>query len=156
MRRSIGDDELQALHDGGVCGVRSDFVRRLVDFTPGDELPEIAVRIAPPGWHVLVYFTAADLPGLWSFLTALPITVVIDHTGRPDVTRPADGTEFELFVRLLREHAIVWAKVSRPERLSVAGPVVLGGEQATERDVVPFARRLVETSSDGVLWGTRT
>jgi hypothetical protein len=41
-QRSVGDDELQSLHDAGVRGVRFNFVKRLVDFTPKDELMEIA------------------------------------------------------------------------------------------------------------------
>ena len=38
--------ELQAMHAAGVRGVRFNFVKRLVDFTPKDELLEIAGRIA--------------------------------------------------------------------------------------------------------------
>jgi 2-pyrone-4,6-dicarboxylate lactonase len=34
------------LHAAGVRGVRFNFVKRLVDFTPKDELMEIAQRIA--------------------------------------------------------------------------------------------------------------
>jgi 2-pyrone-4,6-dicarboxylate lactonase len=154
VRRSIGDDELQALHDAGVRGVRFNFVKRLVDFTPKDELLEIAGRIAPLGWHVVVYFEAVDLPELWDFFTALPTTVVVDHMGRPDVTKPVDGPEFELFVKMMREHGNIWSKVSCPERLSVGGPPALDGERDAYRDVVPFARRLVETFPDRVLWGT--
>ena len=55
----------------------------------------IAARIAPLGWHVVVYFEMADLPELVSFFTSLPTTVVVDHMGRPDVTKPVDGPEFE-------------------------------------------------------------
>ena len=135
-------------------GVRFNFVRRLVDFTPKDELAEIAARIAALGWHVVVYFEAQDLPGLWDFFTTLPTTVVVDHMGRPDVTQPVDGPEFALFLKLMHEHPNIWSKVSCPERLSVAGPPALAGEQAPYRDVVPFARRLVETFPDRVLWGT--
>ena len=87
------------LHDAGVRGVRFNFVKRLVDFTPRDELAEIAARIEPLGWHVVVYFEARDLPELWDFFTALPTTVVVDHMGRPDVTKPIDGPEFGLFLR---------------------------------------------------------
>jgi 2-pyrone-4,6-dicarboxylate lactonase len=154
VRRTIADDELEALHVAGVRGVRFNFVRRLVDFTPKDELMEIASRIAPLGWHVVIYFEAQDLPELWDFFTALPTTVVVDHMGRPDVSKPVDGPQFELFVRLMREHPNVWSKVSCPERLSLAGPRALDGEQAAYRDVVPFARRIVETFPDRVLWGT--
>ena len=46
----------------------------------------------------------------------------------------------------MREHPNVWSKVSCPERLSVSGPPALDGERDAYRDVVPFARRVVETS----------
>ena len=154
VRRGVSDQQLQAMHDVGVRGVRFNFVRRLVDFTPKEELLEIAGRIAKWGWHVVVYFEAVDLPELWDFFTALPTIVVVDHMGRPDVRQPVDGPEFELFVRLMREHVNVWSKVSCPERLSVNGPKALNGEQNAYLDVQPFARRIVREFPDRVLWGT--
>ena len=135
VRRSITDDELQQLHAAGVRGVRFNFVKRLVDFTPKDELMEIAARIAQLDWHVVIYFEAVDLPELWDFFTALPTTVVVDHMGRPDVSLPVDGPQFALFEKFMREHTNVWSKVSCPERLSVTGPKALDGERA------PRARR---------------
>jgi 2-pyrone-4,6-dicarboxylate lactonase len=154
VNRSVTDRELQDLHAAGVRGTRFNFVKRLVDFTPRESLMEIAHRIAPLGWHVVIYFEAVDLPELWEFFTALPTTVVVDHMGRPDVRKPVDGPEFELFVKMMREHDNIWSKVTCPERLSVSGPPALDGQQNAYRDVVPFARRLVETFPDRVLWGT--
>ena len=154
VNRGVTDAELRAMHAAGVRATRFNFLRRLVDFTPREVLVEIAQRIAPLGWHVVVYFEAQDLPELWDFFTTLPTTVVVDHMGRPDVRKPVDGPEFELFVKLMREHGNVWSKVSCPERLSVSGPAALDGERDPYRDVVPFARRLVETFPDRVLWGT--
>jgi 2-pyrone-4,6-dicarboxylate lactonase len=154
VRRGVTDLELQDLHAAGVRGVRFNFLKRLVDFTPREELLEIAARIAPLGWHVVVYFEAADLAQLWDFFTALPTTVVVDHMGRPDVREPLEGPQFQRFVRLMREHPNVWSKVSCPERLSLSGPPALNGERNAYRDVVPFARYLVETFPDRVLWGT--
>ena len=90
VKRSISDEELQALHEAGVRGVRFNFVKRLVDFTPKDELLDIANRIARLGWHVVIYFEAVDLPELRDFFTALPTTVVVDHMGRPDVAKGVD------------------------------------------------------------------
>ena len=147
VSRDISNAELKALHEAGVRGTRFNFVKRLVDFTPREVLFEIASRIAPLGWHVVVYFEAQDLPELWNFFTTLPTTVVVDHMGRPDVGKPVDGPEFELFIRLLREHKNIWSKVSCPERLSKSGP-------DNYDDVVPFAKRIVETFPDRVLWGT--
>lgn len=147
VSRDVTDTELQAMHKAGVRGTRFNFVRRLVDFTPREVLAEIAARIAPLGWHVVVYFEAQDLPELWDFFTTLPTTVVVDHMGRPDVSKPVDGPEFALFMKLMHEHPNVWSKVSCPERLSKSGPPAYD-------DVAPFARRLVETFPDRVLWGT--
>ena len=101
VRRDVTDSQLKELDAAGVRGVRFNFVKRLVDFTPKDELLEIAGRIAPLGWHVVIYFEAVDLPELWDFFTALPTTVVVDHMGRPDVSKPVDGPEFETFVRFM-------------------------------------------------------
>ncbi|HXE20906.1 MAG TPA: amidohydrolase family protein [Rhodoferax sp.] len=154
IKRSVSDGELQAMHDAGVRGVRFNFVKRLVDFTPRDELLEIAGRIAQWGWHVVIYFEAVDLPELWDFFTALPTTVVVDHMGRPDVSKPVDGPEFSLFLKFMREHGNVWSKVTCPERLSVTGPRALNGERSAYRDVIPFARHIVNEFPDRVLWGT--
>lgn len=150
----ISEEELQALHAAGVRGVRFNFVKRLVDFTPKEELIKVANKIAPLGWHIVVYFEAQDLPELWDFFTSLPTTVVVDHMGRPDVTKPVDGEEFNLFVKLMREHKNVWSKLSCPERLSKTGPKALNGERAPYKDVVPFARRLMQEFPDRVLFGT--
>ncbi|WP_440869017.1 amidohydrolase family protein [Stenotrophomonas sp. 22385] len=147
VRDTVTDGELRELHEAGVRGVRFNFVKRLVDPKPDAYYHAIIERIVPLGWHVVVYFEAADLAERWDFFTSLPTTVVVDHMGRPDVTRPVDGPEFQRFVRLMREHPNVWSKVSCPERLSQSGP-------PTYDDVVPFARHLVERFPDRVLWGT--
>jgi 2-pyrone-4,6-dicarboxylate lactonase len=154
VKRSVTDRELEDMDAAGVRGVRFNFVKRLVDFTPKDELMEIAARIAPLGWHVVIYFEAVDLPELWDFFTALPTLVVVDHMGRPNVSQSVDGPEFALFQKFMREYSNVWSKVSCPERLSVSGPPALNGERNAYRDVVPFARRIVETFPERVLWGT--
>jgi len=154
VRRTVSDAQLQQLHAAGIRGVRFNFVKRLVDFTPKEELIEIAQRIAPLGWHSVVYFEAQDLPQLWDFFTQLPTIVLVDHMGRPDVSKPVEDEEFALFLRLLREHTHIWCKVSCPERLSITGPAALNNEQHAYRDVIPFARRVVEEFSDRVLWGT--
>jgi 2-pyrone-4,6-dicarboxylate lactonase len=154
VRRSVSDEALQQLHEAGVRGVRFNFVKRLVDVTPRDELEEIAARITSLGWHIVVYFEAPDLPELWDFFSALPTQVVVDHMGRPDVSQPVDGPEFELFLKFMSENPNIWSKVSCPERLSVSGPKALNGERSAYRDVVPFARRVVETFPERVLWGT--
>ena len=147
VRRSVTDVELAAMDAAGVRGVRFNFVKRLVDTTPRDELVEIATRVAKLGWHVVIYFEAAELPELYDFIASLPATVVVDHMGRPDVTKPVDNPEFALFEKLMADNPQVWSKVTCPDRLSASGPPHYD-------DFVPFSRRLVERFPDRVLWGT--
>ena len=146
IKPNIPDEELLQLHHAGVRGVRFNYVRRLVDPQPDKYYHRIIERIAPLGWHVVVYFEAEDLANRWDFFTSLETVVVVDHIGRPDVTQNPDGPEFGLFLRLMDEHENFWSKVTCPERLSVAGPPY--------DDVVPFARRIVERYPERVLSGT--
>ena len=147
VKADVTDAELRALDEAGVRGVRFNFVKRLVDTTPPDVLRRIAERVAPLSWHVVIYFEAVDLPELYDFFASLPVPLVVDHMGRPDVTKPVDGPEFELFVKLMRERPNVWSKVTCPDRLTKFGPPGYD-------DVVPFAKRLVEEFPDRVLYGT--
>ncbi|RPK72064.1 2-pyrone-4,6-dicarbaxylate hydrolase [Streptomyces sp. ADI97-07] len=153
VRPDVSEEELRRLHDAGVRGVRFNFVRRLVDAAPTEALATIARRIAPLGWHVVLYFEAADLADLETFFASLPVPLVIDHMGRPDVTRSPDGPEFARFLRFVETND-VWVKVSCPERLTVTGPPALNGERHAYRDVVPFARKVVDEFTDRALWGT--
>ncbi|HEX9853673.1 MAG TPA: amidohydrolase family protein, partial [Woeseiaceae bacterium] len=147
VRSDVSDRELEMLHRSGVRGARFNFVRRLVDARPEREYLDLARRLADFGWHVVVYFEAADLPERFEFFANLPTPLVVDHMGRPDVSKDPHGEEFELFLELMREHGDTWCKVSCPERLSRTGP-------PGYVDVIPFARRVVEKFPDRVLWGT--
>lgn len=144
----VTDDELAAMDRAGVCAVRFNFVKRLVDSTPREVFTGIAGRIAKLGWHIVVYFEAPDLEDLVPFLTSLPGILVVDHMGRPDVSKGVDHPDFQRFHALMRDHDNIWVKVSCPERLTQSGPPY------SYDDVVPFARSLVEAFPDRVLWGT--
>ena len=146
LRPDISEAELTAMHDAGVRGVRFNFVKRLVDPKPDAYYRGIIDKIAALGWQIVVYFEAADLEERWDFFTSIPTIVVVDHMGRPDVTKLVDGPEFETFLTFMGRDNI-WTKVTCPERLSKMPPP----EYA---DFVPFARHVVERFPDRVLWGT--
>lgn len=61
VRPDVTDAALAEMDAAGVRGVRFNFVRRLVDPKPDAYYHGIIDRIAPLGWHVVVYFEAADL-----------------------------------------------------------------------------------------------
>ncbi|MDH6423015.1 amidohydrolase family protein [Aurantimicrobium minutum] len=147
VKPDITAEELQRMHDLGVRGVRFNYVKRLVDPKPDDYYREIIEKIRPLGWHVVLYFEPADLKEKKDFFNSLNIPLVIDHMGRPDVTKPVENEEFEMFLDFMRGNTDVWCKVSCPDRLTKSG----SPEYA---DVVPFAKKIVEEFPDRVLWGT--
>ncbi len=142
----ITETELADMHNAGVRGVRFNFVRRLVDDTPKEVFLRIADKIKQFGWHIVVYFEADDLLDLTPFLRQLPTTIVVDHMGRPDVTKGTDHPDFQRFVNLMADNENIWSKVTCPERLTVAGPPYA--------DVIPYAAHIVNRFPDRVLWGT--
>lgn len=142
----VTDEELAEMHDAGVRGVRFNFVKRLVDATPKEVFQGIAERIAKLGWHIVVYFEAADLEELVPFLENLPTIIVVDHMGRPDVTKGVDHPDFQRFVDLMARNDNIWTKVTCPERLTNVGPPY--------DDVVAFGARIVDRFPDRVIWGT--
>lgn len=143
---AISDAELQTLHEGGIRGVRFNFLKRLVDDAPKDRFLDVARRIAPLGWHVVIYFEADILHELRPFLDAIPTLVVVDHMGRPDVTQGPDGADMRAFRALLDAREDIWFKATCPDRLDPAGPPW----DAFAAAVAP----LVADYSSRVLWGT--
>ncbi|WP_286174249.1 amidohydrolase family protein [Rhodobacter sp. NTK016B] len=144
--KDITREELKELHEGGVRGVRFNFVKRLVDATPPEVFLGIAEKIQEFGWSTVVYFEAQDLEGLEPFLAKLPGIIVVDHMGRPDVTKGVDHPDFQRFVNLMANNENIWTKVTCPERLTKTGEPY--------DDVVPYYQAIVDKFEDRVLWGT--
>ena len=143
---AISDAALEQLHEGGMRGVRFNFLKRLVDDAPKDKFLEIARRIQPLDWHVVVYFEADILEEMRPFLDAIPTLIVIDHMGRPDVAQGPDGADMKAFRGLLDSRDDIWTKVTCPDRLDPKG--------APWHDFAAAVAPLVADYSDRVLWGT--
>lgn len=142
---AISAAELEKLHDGGIRAVRFNFLKRLVDNAPKDKFLEVAGRL-PAGWHVVIYFEADILEEMRGFIDAIPVPVVIDHMGRPDVSQGPDGPDMKAFRSLLDSRPDIWFKATCPDRLD-----------ATDDPWNAFAkavRPLVEDYRDRVIWGT--
>ena len=142
---AIGEDELAALDRGGIRGIRFNFLKRLVDDAPKDKFLEVAGRL-PAGWHVVVYFEADILAELRPFLDAIPVPLVIDHMGRPDVSQGPDSADMRAFRRLLDSRDDIWFKATCPDRLDPAG--------APWDDFARSVAPLVADYPDRALWGT--
>lgn len=142
---AIGDYELAYLHEHGIRGVRFNFLKRLVDDAPKDRFLDVA-RSIDGMWHVVVYFEADMLEEMKPFLAEIPVPIVIDHMGRPDVSQGPDGPDMSAFRALLDSRDDIWFKATCPDRLDPAGEPYA--------DFVRSVRPLVEDYPDRVLWGT--
>lgn len=140
------DTELETLNAQGIRGCRFNFVRRLGNVPDVSVFGRLVERIKPLGWHVDLYFEAADIPEFVPMLRALPVTYVIDHMGGVRAGPTHDAGSFAALLELLRTDETCWIKVTGPERISATGPPY--------HDVIPFAQKLIATAPDRTLWGT--
>jgi predicted TIM-barrel fold metal-dependent hydrolase len=143
---SFDDAQVSELHDAGVRGTRFNFVAHLGGAPSMDEFWRVVDRIAPLGWHLVLHFDAADLPGYAELLDRLPVPYVIDHMARVDAAAGLHQPPFVALVELLQDER-AWVKISGAERLTTAGP-------PDYADVVPLAQALIAAAPERILWGT--
>ena len=141
----ITDAELERLAEGGIRGIRFNFVKHLGGMPDMDEFQQLVARAAHFDWHVVLHFDAADLLEFDDMLRTLPVPFIIDHMGRVPTK---DGLNQEPFKRLLNAARMenCWVKICGAERISAMGPPFT--------DAVPFAHALLEQAPDRILWGT--
>jgi predicted TIM-barrel fold metal-dependent hydrolase len=142
---SYGDPEFRKMHDGGIRGVRFNFVRHLGGRPEMGFFMRTVERVQAMGWHLILHLDAADLVEFDALFRKIRVPMVIDHMGR---VKAADGLQQKPFQVLLEwmKQDNFWVKICGAERVSSKGPPFT--------DAVPFGRALVEAAPERVLWGT--
>lgn len=141
---AVPEEELKALHEGGVRGVRVNVLFK--GGVPISAARPLAERIAPYGWHVQFLIDVSNHPELDEELAGFPTPVVIDHMGHCDVAKTATDPGFAALLRLL-DGGRCWVKLSGPYRITARKAVPFD-------DVTPVARALVARRPDRMVWGT--
>ena len=145
-RGAFTDAEFERLHEGGIRGVRFNFVKHLGGTPDLDRMRSIVARVAPLGWHVEWHFDAGDILEFEHLFEEMPLPIVLDHMGRVPVADGLDQAPFQALVRIFAANPRLWIKLSGAERISRSGPPF--------DDAVPFARALVEVAPERLVWGT--
>jgi predicted TIM-barrel fold metal-dependent hydrolase len=144
-RKEFSDEQFQDLHDGGVRGVRFNFVKHLGGTPDLDAMKNILTRVKHLGWHLVIHVNAEDIIKFQDFFLQFDLDIIVDHMGRV----PCDkGTEQEAF-KILKDFMHRdnwWVKICGAERISKAGPPF--------HDAIPFAKQLIAIAPDRILWGT--
>ena len=138
------DALLEQLQMSGVRGARMNFVRHLGNGFDETHCRQLVRRIEPFAWHLEVHVDADDLERLQRFVQESPVNIVIDHIGRVDATRGLNQAPFRALLKLIcNPHC--WVKLSGADRLA---------KQGVLETAVAFARTLIDTAPDRVVWGT--
>lgn len=146
VRPDVSDAELASMDAQGVVGIRINIMNHgmkpLVE--PGAEA--LLARMKELGWFVQVQVTADELVEAAPILRKAGVRLLIDHIGRPDVSRGVAQPGFQTLLALGREGDAV-VKLSGPFRSSVQG--------YPYRDVDPFVEAAIEAFTiDNCIWGS--
>ena len=142
---TVSAADFERMHEGGIRGVRFNFVRHL------GGRPEMAFfhrtvdRLKALGWHLILHLDATDIVEFQDLLRKIPVPMVIDHMGR---VKAADGlaqAPFRVLLEFMRNEN-AWVKVCGAERVSSKGPPFA--------DAVAFAQALIAAAPERILWGT--
>jgi len=144
---SESDAALEAMHAGGVRGVRLNIISSGGSSASSFQasINRIASRVQPYGWHIQIYAPLATIAENAKLLTGLPVDIVIDHMGKPDAAAGVEQPGFDTLLGLLKTGKF-WVKLSGPYRIS---PNLLGNA-----DVVKIARALIAANPDRAVWGS--
>jgi predicted TIM-barrel fold metal-dependent hydrolase len=146
VRPDITDAQLQALHDGGIRGIRFSLHTEHDAAVRLDMLEPLAERIAALGWHAQLHWLASQIEAHAVLLQRLPCTMVFDHMARLPVGQPAHPA-FDV-VRGLVQQGRAWVKLSGPYLNSGAG--LDGGYADSDAPAQAWLREAPER----LVWGS--
>ena len=144
VRPDVSESTLKQLSAVGVRGARALMFKGSV--LTMDELPALAARVAPFGWHVQLQMNGRDLPSFESMLARFPVDVVIDHNGKFDPPVTGDHEGVAALKRLL-DRGRCWVKTSAPYETSRVGPPGYD-------DVGVIARDFIRHAPERVVWAS--
>jgi len=142
----VTDGELKRLHEGGIRGIRFNFVKHLGDTPDLKVFYRLLARIKPLGWHVVLHFDAEDIMTQQELLRRFDVPFIVDHMGRVKAAEGLEQRPFQLLLDLYRNNPLAWIKVCGAERVSAG--------KRPFRDAAPFAQALIAVDSRRILWGT--
>ena len=143
--------ELRRLHESGIRGVRFNLLDRPRGNVKLDVLDRCVENIADLGWSIDLHIDTKSLLVQEKRIRSMPVPVVVDHIAR---VKPAEGLNqpaFQLLLDLLKlKH--VWVKVSGADK--ICNTIVHDYFGLPFVEVVPYARAVISTAPDRVIWGT--
>ena len=142
---SFSESDFKDLHDGGVRGVRFNFVTHLGGSPDLNTVLNVIKKIKTLNWHLVVHVNAEDIIKFENFFLKLDIEIIIDHMGRIPTSLGINQKAFSILKSFLKLENW-WVKICGAERISSGGPPFY--------DAIPFGQELLYVAPERVLWGT--
>jgi len=146
LAMDVGEKQLAALDAAGVRGVRLNFDNKGGMPITTAEIPELAARIAPFGWHLEFLFPGKDIVGLMPVFSELKVPISIAHFAYQPATAGVAAAGFRALIELARR-GNTWIKISGANRVSAT-------DLPPYDDVKPMAQVLIDAAPGRIMWGT--
>ncbi|MGD1074004.1 MAG: amidohydrolase family protein [Bryobacteraceae bacterium] len=143
------DRDIEALTQAGMRGARINLRLRYAeehDAARGrEQFQALAARVKKHNWHIQIFTTLPVIAGLRDLVEDCPVPVVFDHFGGLQAALGLEQPGFEDLVDLVGSGK-AWIKLSAAYRCSTQAP--------DYADITPFAKALIASNADCILWGT--
>ena len=140
----VTDAELQALHEGGIRGIRFNLAQ--VGATSPEMVEPLAARVSRMGWHLQFNLPAAKLLDLREMFLRVNATMVFDHLAHVPHPEGVGHPSFALMKQLL-DKGNTWVKLSGAYADTKVGA-------PTYSDSSAVAKAYAELRPDRMVWGS--
>ena len=146
LAMDVSEKQLAALDAAGVRGVRLNFDNKGGMPIGMAEIPDLAARIRPFGWHIEFLFPGKDIVGLMPVFLALKVPMSIAHFAYQPASAGVKAAGFRALLELARR-GNTWIKISGANRVAAT-------DLPPYDDVKPMAQALIETAPERIMWGS--
>lgn len=140
----IADNELEAMHQAGVRGVRINTVFSAAAGIHGARL--LADRVRGLGWHLQFLSDISMIDDLRGTVISLDIPVVIDHFGHFQISKGTEAQGFKDLLGLMSDGK-AWVKMSGSYRMT-------GRNNLPYDDIKPIVDALISECPGQLFWGS--
>lgn len=142
----FSEKDLERLEAAGARGVRLNLDNKGGMPIALGEIPELAARMKPFGWHLEFLFPGKDIVDLMPVFSALTVPMSIAHFAYQPASAGVKAAGLQALLELVRR-GNTWIKISGANRVS-------RGDLPPYDDCKPLAEALVAAAPERVMWGT--
>ena len=142
---STTDKQIEAMHAGGIRGVRFEFVSGRAGSANVPLFDRVMKRVAPYGWAIELHTDPQVMVEHIDWFKSIKANAIVDHFARLQTRDGIDQPAFKLLRELMKRDNY-WCKISGADERT--------GTPYPYPEIVPYAHALIEIAPDRIIWGT--